>query len=106
MTHTHLPPRAMSALHGGATGKMKLRDRRHCGFSCPCVQDASESPDEPFVRVPAKGRYLLRFHRIEGGIRSVFCDLRSSATKQGLRACIDRGDTESQPIGDHPCAAG
>lgn len=73
MTHTYLPSRAMSALHGGVTGKMKLVTQDSAVFRAPAFK-ARQSLDEPFVRVPAKGSFLLRFHRIEGGIRSAFCD--------------------------------
>ena len=72
MTHTYLPSRAMSALHGGVTGRMKLVTKDSAVFRAPAFK-TRRSLDEPFVWVPADGGYLLRFHRIEGGIRSAFC---------------------------------
>lgn len=71
-THTHLPPRAMSALHGGVSGRMKLVSKSAALFRAPAVK-TRERPDEPFARVPAKGRFVLTFHRIEGGIRRASC---------------------------------
>ena len=71
--HTHLSPRAMSALHGGVTGKMKLATEDAAVFRAPAFK-TRRCLSGPFVRVPAKGGFLLSFHRIEGGIRSAFCD--------------------------------
>ena len=41
-------------------------------FEAPAVK-ARERLDEPFERIPAKGRFVLRFHRIDGGIRRASC---------------------------------
>lgn len=71
-THSDLPPRAMSALHGGVSGRMKLVSKNAAVFRGPAVK-TRERPDEPFQRVPTKGKFVLRFHRIEGGIRRANC---------------------------------
>lgn len=73
MTHTHLPDRAMSALHGGITGHMTLVRKDAAVFRAPAVMTRT-SLDEPLRRVPARGGFLLEFHRIEGGIRTAGCD--------------------------------
>ncbi len=71
-THTHLPPRAMSALHGGVSGRMKLVSKSAAVFRGPAME-VRERADEPFARVPAKEKFVLRFHRIAGGIRRASC---------------------------------
>lgn len=73
MTHTYLPSRAMSAMHGGVTGRMKLVTKDRAVFHAPAIR-TRQRLSEPFRRVPARGGFLLRFHRIEGGIRTAGCD--------------------------------
>lgn len=60
-------------MHGEVTGKMKLVTEDTAVFRAPAFKTRRRL-GEPFVRVPAKGGFLLRFHRSEGGIRSAFCD--------------------------------
>ena len=62
----------MSAMHGGVTGEMKLVTEDTAVFRAPAFKTRRRL-SEPFVRVPAKGGFLLSFHRIEGGIRSAGC---------------------------------
>lgn len=71
-TDTHLAPKAMAALHGGVTGRMELVGRKRALFRGPAIR-SRETPDGPVERVPAKGRFVLAFHRIPGGIRTAGC---------------------------------
>lgn len=71
-THTHVEPKAMSALHGGVSGRMKLTASNIAVFEAPAVR-TRERPDEPFERIPAEGAFVLRFHRIDGAIRRAAC---------------------------------
>ena len=71
-THTHLAPKSMSALHGGVSGRMTLVAKDAAVFRGPAVE-VRESLDEPFERIPPKGGFVLRFHRIDSGILRANC---------------------------------
>ena len=58
--------------HGGFTGQMKLQARDAAQFEAP-AQRMRMTPDGPFMRVPERGKLLLRFRRLPAGIRSAGC---------------------------------
>jgi hypothetical protein len=68
----HMSSRMMGAVHGGVSGRLTLVTRDRAVFRGRAVV-TRRAPDEPFRRVPAKGPFLVRFERFEGGVRVLGC---------------------------------